>query len=442
LDVAKVVSAVDSGYSSLASALLLPKETGLASTLTIGQTIKGKVLMQLDRNRYTISFSDKSHTVHSELKLGVNEDIEAKVVAIKDDYVHLKRMDSTSRQTAESPNQTFDKPSDFVSQLAHEYKIPISEGDAKLVQQLARSGNQAHLITTAKILLFLRKIGLTPTREMLEYLLRSFQVKGPIRVDTSGAEIPGIDVAEDHSKGATAADLEKHISALPEELKHFIRDALTPTEEGLVDRGLVSANRKDNRHGKVGLHYTETLGEQERNSDERSDRLPLSTLLNVQNETKLAHKYLALAFLFDNQLIEVDLAIFSARGDGVEKIAERYGYAQKSDSSPDHRGVVSASPRKMNRLSFSLETEALGKIEVQLSTLNRRLNLEFLFSDNTAMTQFVEGSGSLKKLFDAYGWCTDEVKYSVATKDANKLSVAKSAVIEQFILAGSLSRLI
>lgn len=438
-DIAKVSGAGDSGYSTLAGALLLPREAGLASTLTLGQILKGKVLMRHEQDRYTVLFSDKEYVVHSDIKLVINDEIEARVVAIKQDFVHLRK---SGRQAIEM-EQPFDSrnlPS-LIDRISNDYRVLLTKSEVELIQKMSQKGNQTRLVATAKILFFIKKIGLIPTREIMDQFDRLFLVKEPVQVAKDMADVNGPVLALAASEPRPApVSATKQIQLMSAELKQHIRDLFESEKKGNFDGEAIPSLTSRDALGPLDVQPEGRYQDQDPR-EKRADKLMLRNLLNIQTETMLAHKYWPITFLFDDQLIEIDLAIFSPRNK-TESDGDMPRYAYHSDSSADGRESARVFTTNNHRLTFALETPALGKMQIQVHATNKRLNVEFVLSDESTVEQFIANSPALESHFQTYGWQLDEARYRVQDDNKNNMSFTKRAVVEHYILAGSLSRLI
>ncbi len=434
MDIGRIINAVDTGTASLAGALLLPSDTGMASTLTVGQTIKGRVLLQHDQpGRFTVLFSGKPHLVHSDLKLVANETLELKVVATNRDFVHLRRAEPVVAQTANAPPHT--RIAWLPHSVAEDVQGQLTEGDLLLLKQLGRRLGAGFENSAAEVILFLKKLGIPPAKPILEQLVLWLQLKDPVALLGKLLEIPpqpigiaGIAASKTQAGVEHKIDqsLNEKLAVLPGQLVNLIRpetgDRTAEAADGAAD----------------GI---ERSGEQ---SDFSQRREPsnlaalFAGLLNRQNDTQLAHSYQSLAFLFDNQLIEVDLAFFGTRVTG-KRGSEQLG--SQGDQGAFTGDSAADSHSRMNRLAFSLKTEALGKVEIQVNAVDRRLNLAFSLESGSVMERFRMRSDSLGALFQHCGWSMDNADYRVENRSTQG-SMAKRSVIEQHLLAGSLSRLL
>jgi hypothetical protein len=116
-------------------------------------------------------------------------------------------------------------------------------------------------------------------------------------------------------------------------------------------------------------------------------------------------------------LIEVDVALFEQRRDAEQKPAAK------------HRQLV-----------FSLNTEALGRMEIVARLVGERLRVRIV-TESSDKTVFLAGySERLRESLQSLGWTIDEVMYETRTPMTQNGAVR--SVVEHVISQDSLNRLV
>lgn len=371
-----------------------------ASTLTIGQIIKGRVLLAYGNNRYVVAFDGRERVVDSTVPLKTGEVVQGRVLAIGE-RVELQRVaDEHTGERAATPEGAEDaakakevEPTDDLDAFFARYSMRVPSGTQELVKRIVRSGQDRDSWMLASVAL--AKLGLPQQERLVEVLAAAL------------AKLPG-------SRPAAHLDGAAQLAIGPEtasRLRDLVRQALTrpetpPELAELHDPasalpGPDGARQSDLAEGRGG-YSDDKLGQ---------------WLLNAQTGGVVSHRIGTLPLIVDGRLMEVDVAMFDHGKDETGGLATR------------HRALV-----------FVLNLRHLGMVKVVASVVDERIRVRVETEKAETSVLMSQHTGVLRDALSQCGWAVDEVVYeNLAARTANP--VVRS-VMEHVVVQDSVNRLI
>ncbi len=439
MDISSVKGGLEPDFTNFAGRILMPATKGLASKYSLGQTIKARVLLQNEqRGSYTVLLGNDKHVVHSDLMLKANETIDVKIVELRDNFIHLRRVNIQNGETEGKKQSEVDLSKlasrQLLAKLADHYSSQTTGADLSILRNIGKSFKSIELVTLIKSLLYLRKMGVVPDRQSLEQFISSMKVSEPIHLDTATENQVAIETLASQTGVQTSAtqDSKEGARQLPAELVRHIQKELRVSSETTnpewIDSAYVNSYNFDLNGGGTGTQrdpnrYGETL-----------DNKGFS-LLKGKMHAKQSHSQQSLAFVFDNQLIEVDLAVFGKRKNKIEeKIDVDAGTGQEKSGKQKNK-------TDLKTLVFALKTNELGEVSVKANIIDRRICINFFLENEQVANGFEMFSDSLAHMFSDYGWSLDHSGYETL-QNTSGFSAAKAAIMEKGLLEDSLSRLL
>jgi hypothetical protein len=406
---------------STSGRLYLPGAGEFADKLTVGQVIKGRVLRHYEGNRYLVGFDGHERVVDSVVPLKTDELIHGRVLAIGE-RVELQRIQLSTGAAAEAVSMPpasrepglFDKAGQKEQQLNEllvRYQAQLNPADQVQLLKAVRGAQDANAMSLAGLML--SKLGFRQTPELLEVvyaaLLRTGQQAG---VAATLTELAVTSAQGADQQAAAVRGLADALKGAMDEVLLLQQQAPqqdTPQPGGDVPAGVsgnpASAPKQAGLNSDAGDLAKEGRGDLG------------YRLLNAQTDGTVSHRVGTLPLLLGDQLIEVDVAMFEQRRDAEQKPAAR------------HRHLV-----------FSLNTEALGAVEVSARVVGEHVRIRVQASDSNTADILAGYVASLRGTLEAGGWVVDEIAYETRTGDSQG-GVVRS-VVEHVISQDSLNRMI
>jgi hypothetical protein len=409
MNINNIIEALQPGVPGAGQRSLLIPDPEFASTLTLGQIIKGKVLRHYEGERYAVSFGGREKVVDSGVPMRAGEIIYGRVIGL-DDKVQLQRVYADNSQPAQrTPAEPLaamiaNPAESRVLRLFEQYQGRLNAGDMRVLGQLVRSAEQPDLMALSGLVL--SKLGMTLEPALLRALYRAMQENNPAVTDQSKLAAALTAGAMNSETGFSREAIEQLAAAfLPAQLQpHSTADegaaAEVPAESAVADNG-------DARSAGGGQSF---------DSEAKQEWLLGRLLLNVQSDGSVAHRLTSFPIWFGDRLIEVEMALFSQHRD------------KQQDEGVQYRKLV-----------FALNTGQLGHVEISVYVANRNLRVIVATDNESATGELARYLPDLKKGLTAFGWQLDELSYRTTEADLQG-NVIKS-VVEHYISQDSLSRL-
>jgi hypothetical protein len=398
-----IINAGNSGNTGAGSAMQFDADSAFSGKLHIGEMLQGKVTQRFDGNRYAVNFGGTEKIVDSAIPLTSGELIHGRVVGLND-KVHLQRVypeksNVVREPAARSRNQT------ILHELFSQYKTTLTPSAKANVLPLMKAHQKPVVVALSSLIL--NKLGL-PAEPLL---LRA--VTKVLAGDQRATTAHNLKVAPELN-----IDLQSAMRTDP----HLINELasaialLSDPNPSRMSKQLEKAQgsstesfQLDNRELGTG-ESNGTLDEQSADSDEQLGRW----ILNAQNSSSVSHRMARLPIWFGENLVEVDVALFSQRdatvkGDGVR-----------------HRKIV-----------LSLQTQELGLVEVCIYAADQHLRLQFTAESEQASGILASHLEDARIAVDALGWTVDEVSYTTQTLSDDRLM---QSVTQHYVANDSLNR--
>lgn len=412
MSIQNIIGSLGQGPSVKGHGLVVETEPAFAGTLRMGQVIKGKVMRHMEGTRYGVLYDGQERVVDSTVPLRTGEVIHGKVVALNE-KVHLQRVlgDGSERSEASKAATvaTSGKSSDVMialQALFREYGATLPKGAETEIAKLLKGGERNHSMMLSALVV--HKAGLPLRAELVRAVDQALQ-NGRGSMDASAqhdaprlAKAPssgvvGITAAAAQLANIISVFLDRNERAQQEELRY--QDDLS-REAATEERG--PQMRDESAGGRAGDDWFREWGAGYR-------------VLNRQDDGAVSPQVATFPIWFENQMVEVSVALFSQRKNAVNVQGLR------------HRRVV-----------LALNTQHMGKVELIAQMTNRDLRLE-IAAEQTSVTQFfAQHLKDIRQELEAAHWRVVDVSYTSKHRDGNG---AMRAVVEHHISEDSLSRL-
>lgn len=408
---------VSADLRSTGSKFYLPGAADFSGGLNLGQVIKGKVLRQFDgSNRYLVNFEGHERVVDSGVPLTTGELIHGRVIGLGD-RVELQRVydasasasDNRAAEIARSDTSLFvGRHERVVEDFADRFRVQLSAGDKSALTRAVRMASDGGSMTLAGVML--NKLGLPQAPELLWPVYRAL-----VREDSSsaalysGRDVPQLAAVAASDAGAQATAVRQLADLLQNQLgQRDDRDAASPND--------LASNAKN--PDAVSPSVVPTVTQQQQDGGQGGDpRQWAHRLLNTQTEGTVAHRIGTVPLLLGNQLIEVDLSFFEQR-------QEKPGAAGAK-----HKKVV-----------FSLRTDRLGTVDINISLVGNHARVQIATSDSESTATAAGYADELRAALSGIGWEVDEIVYE--TRQADSQNGVVRSVVDHIISQDSLNRLV
>lgn len=410
------VQGVGTGLGSLqpgqGSRFFLPGANEFASSLTVGQIIKGRVMRQYDGGRYQVSFDGQERVVDSAIPLKTGELIHGRVIGIGErvevQRVHGGAGTGEERRVADQAAWTIassggQKLPDQVQALLDRFQVSLSAADQHSLMTAVRAAGDGQAVALAGAML--AKLGLSQAPELLAAVQASLRKARDGKA--SGA------VAAANLDALMAATAGAGPAAAMTQLAGLVRQVL---EDGLAgDPHRTTVDATGQRAGAAVEAGSDTPAQDgQADAGDGSRQLGL-WLLNAQTDGAVAHRMGTIPLLVAGRLVEVEIALFE----------ERPNRGTKSEL--QHRQLV-----------FSLRSDTFGPMEIAARMAGDRVRLRVATEDETKTGMLAAHMQHLKDLLAEQGWVVDEIAYATQRPDGS--SAGARAVIDHVISADSLNR--
>lgn len=403
---------------STGSRLYLPGAGEFADKLTVGQVIKGRVLRHYEGNRYLVGFDGNERVVDSGVPLKTGELLHGRVLAVGE-RVELQRILPPERDhTALVPEPWAGRDAHLpdkagrstqVDELLARYRAQLNPADQSQLMKAARAVPDATAMALAGMML--HKLGFPLTPELLSVAYATLSRAGLQAGAT--ATLTELAVTSPQGTEQQAAAIGGLAEALKDAMDAASRQRLTQPDAqqsagdapSYVHANQTGATMQSGAHAGAGDFSQGSGGDLG------------YRLLNAQNGSTVSHRIGTLPLLLGGQLIEVDVAMFEQHRDAEQKPAAR------------HRQLV-----------FSLNTEALGAVEVAARVVGEHIRIRVLAQDSSISAILSSYATSLRSALEVGGWTVDEIVYE--TKTAGDQSGAVRSVVEHVISQDTLNRVI
>lgn len=360
--------------------LSFPDEGDFASRLTLGQIIKGRVLLSYDTQRHLVDFGGQRRVVDSAVPLRPDEVFHGRVVGLGE-RVQVQKLASEPTAPRAPEADTRAPAGDEAEPLAAlfaRYRVDLPPAR---IQAAAPTVSRLQPSAPAALgALVLAKLGLPLEPSLIRALHARLAGQQPPDAAATALRLEiGAPSAGPRSDGATAP--------------------LAQTLAGLLAGTGPSAGGTD--------------GDGE--PDPRRPRDAAQHLLNVQTGGRIAHRLGVLPLLVDGRLLTFEVALFDEPPPEAEAAV------------PRHRQIV-----------IALDTEALGRVEVHARLAGSRMALTLSTSGSEGTLALSLHGAALRAAIESLGFEVDDLRY--ATHAAPLPGAPLQRTVEHIVNPGSVSR--
>ncbi|MFL6661613.1 MAG: flagellar hook-length control protein FliK [Rhizobacter sp.] len=406
------------------ASLTIADGADFGAKLTLGQIIKGRVLRSYDGNRHLVDFGGQERVVDSSVPLRPDEVFRGRVIGLGE-RVELQKLPAAATEApAESAAPAGSGPTlrgdGSVRDLFARYGARVDAQALELLQQVA--ARQADPQATALAGLVLAKQGLPMAPEWLRLL------QARLGAVADSAPAPGTTALHLETVPPTKAPMLEVVQP-PGTVLPDARTELVPTlptlalalQNLLLDSPLAPwRTARDDAGASEGA----TGGDADRggrSADDARTAALADWILNGQTGGPVAHRLGMLQLVVDGRLLELEIALFEEAGDRDGSAAE--------EPATRHRQIV-----------LSLDTEALGRVDVNARLAGRHLQVELATASGEATGALALHSHRLEQDLRGLGWDVDGLVYE--TRVAGATGRPATSVVEHIINPGSVSRLV
>ena len=412
MNVNNILATFQNAIAGADQRLTLAADNDFAAKLTIGQMLKGKVLRQYDGNRYAVDFNGQEKVVDSTVPLRTGEILYGRVVGLGD-KVQLQRVFTggegaqTSSGSASAKLNGGPLEQQIIS-LFSQYQGKLSTNELQSLIKLVRNSVKPDLMAMSGLLL--SKIGLRFDADLARALYRALSDTKSGVIQNSKSTIRLQTERNEGVTGISNATVEQLVSAFVSKQSQLRQTDTQDARDDALDDSI------GEEHSLESEQYSGLSKENGSLSQHQQEWVLGRYILNAQSDGSVAHRIRSIPMWFGDQLIEVDIALFS----------------QLPQRSPNE-GI------RYQKLVFSLDTEKLGHIEVSVLVANRNLRIRVLSEKEDITERMSYYLPDLKNVLQEFEWQLDEISYETAHKDAQ--GNVLGAVVDHYVSQDSLSRL-
>ena len=417
MNIQNAIIGLPADFRAAAGRLFLSGAAEFASTLNLGQILKGKVMRHFEGGRYLVNFNGHERVVDSSVPLTTGELIHGRVVGLGE-RVELQRVHSADEAPrAAEPARTPEPPvasirqSRMIDELAGRFRAQLDATDKATLLRAARLAADPAAMTLVGVMV--QKLGLQQSPALLWPVYRALVRENA----TSAALHTGTDVPRLAVVAAADANVQAQtVRQLADVLVKQTEPRAQPQKA--ADAGSNHAATADRAAAATPFAVTAVRRQTDPDGGDGADPRALAhRLLNAQTGGSVAHRLGTVPMLLGDQLVEVDLSFF-------EQHKERPGAPGNK-----HRKVV-----------FALRLERLGHVEIIASLAGSRVRLHVATGDEAATAAAAAHAETLRAALAEGGWEVDEVAY--ATRQADNQNGAVRAVVDHVVRQDSLNRLV
>lgn len=383
---------------------------GLRSTIDLNQLLSGVVKQDLGEGKYIVQFRGEDLIVESKPELKLNDIIYGRVIGIGD-KIELQRIvkENESADKQSFIQQKFDflysfgKVGQSVSVVLQNYRVSLSKDEQlALIEVLKITTSENTLSLTAVVL---KKIGIQVTKDTLNtlYPVLSSELKQKFNLQNIIAEVNFSSKIDSSNKPEVI-----------KELAEFIYTVADKFPNAHAQSSDVDTTNYEKTTGEIRLHIDMDMSSRDE-KDKKNHLDPARILLNTQSDSSVSHRVSIVPFMINNELVEVDVALFS----------QKQGQIQGANN---HKRII-----------LSLDMDAIGKLEAEINIIGKHARININTENNLVTNELVNYMPTLSSDFEANDFKIDELSYGA--KKSNSVGKVIESVVEHYITQDSLSRL-
>jgi hypothetical protein len=354
----------------------------------LGERFELTVLERVGNRRYRVQLGDSQREVRSTAELTPGTRLQVQIAAASSPLL-LQGVDNAAAVSLQEAVDDAEQAS-LLGQLALQHAVILDSQQRGVLEQSMRSVDEPTAMAEAG--LFLGKLGLTLDATAMQAIYQA-------QVWPS----TGAGSAVEMSRTASRARPNRSSSSA---------DAAPAAEKGAqADSDEIDALAQCLQQ-QLSAATGESAGERE-GRDGRQQRHALAQeLLNTHDEGSVGYRYGVLPLLIADQFVELDLVRFNSPG---------------RTSQPG-----------LQRLTMTLNSTALGRIEVDVRALGARLDLKIRAASETSSAALAGYADEVRALVARLGWNVEALAYG---HDA-QLPRAATHLVHHVLRAHTLSRLL
>ena len=416
MSIQKVSEAMQQALSRFDHGLLIKGDPAFSKSLELGQVLKGKVLRHYEGSTYGINFNGQEKVVDSAVPLKTGELIYGRVIGL-DDQVRLQHLPAGAADTTASNNagnlltnvaQPLSSNEQALVALFDKYQAKLPAQDRIAVSQQMNKASNPGLMALSSLVL--SKLGLLQSPELLKGLVRNLQ--GEQFYESSKASLAPI---LNSDPVFTPIETQNPVSQLVNVLQANY-DHERSADDRVGDDNPGDSDMIGMDHELGNLNFQQDFQGQQDNNQAYLEWLIGRWVLNMQNESTVSHRLTTFPVWFDGRLVEVSVAFF------------------------DQPAQTSTEKLRYRKLVFSITTDALGKVEINVLAADKRLDIEVGADNEHSANYLANYLNELRETLLEYGWTVNRIKYGVL-EDESANGVLQS-VVEHHITQDSLNHLI
>lgn len=382
----------------------------LKENISLNDTITATVEKDLGQGKYLIQVRGENVVAESKTPFKLNDIIHGRVIGLSD-KVELQRIYANKagadKQSASKNNleqlYAYGKSGNRAAMILQNYRVNLSaEEQVSLISNLKTLDAVDTIALTAVVL---NKMGVQVTSDTLNtlYPVLSDKLKQKFNLQEIMAEV-----------GFEKASSEPATEATIKDLADFIYSVVDITHNDQNFAPLIDVVNQGQSVSEQGVELDmEFSGDENSNNDKYFD--PTRILLNTQSDGAVSHRVCTVPFMLNNQLVEVDVALFS----------------QKHN--------VNFNTHNHKRIVLSLDLDTIGKIEIEVRLAGKHARINLNTENNIITNELVKYMPNLKADFENKNLNIDELSYGV--KEKSSIGAVMGSVVEHYITQDSLSRL-
>ncbi|GEM_PF-6296059 len=370
------------------------------NTITAGQILKGKVLKVYSEHKYGVMLGGQERIVDSAIPLSIGNTISGKVTSINEKVVTMKIVETHVLNNAESRVKEKISPGNSVADFkVIDYGVNLTDLQQKIIVDAANKSQTPDIAIKAG--LYLAKLGLPVTADLLHELTLRINSKGDLNLIYLNNQVPKISFQTDEVVRATG------LSEVVENLRRYFQG------ESLLGNKFIDVQKKiDLVENNNYVDENKFISDESSNdSEELLLEGLLSNILNINTQSSLQHSLKSFPLLIDDRLVEFEVAFFDTLNENAQNNA-----------------------LKSRSVRFSLDTK-LGKVFLYAHIVNDRLNINFSTVDALFLDALINHKQDLVDQLKGVGWLVDAINFS---SDLNQDSAAFS-IVKHVLHQGSIN---
>ena len=374
----------------------ITEKTQWLQSVTDGQILKGRILRHYGEGRYGIDFSGKERVVDSAIPLTVGELLSGKVIGISENSITVQvlslRKSVEKDGNPESNSRNAVKPASVLETFAEMTQqfsgIKLSESQLEFIAKLASNSAKPEL--TIQIGLFLSKVGMPVSKELVDSLERRVTELSSKSIEYSQKNIPQL-TTRPYEKSVKQDDtaFSQIVNILAQYFsQHYAENQ--GSDKVQVQQAFLASAIATNKLSALTNKEAGKSGDGKESFSDNNQLLSAiySHVFNIQTGAAYQHRFETLPIMINDRLLEFDIVFFD-------------------HSSDKNHGDV-----KSRYLKFSLDTE-FGEVSLNAQIINNRVSLQVVTDKDLIKSAFEQHHQELSESLNNADWLLESVDYKV-----------------------------